>query len=77
MPTPEHRRPVVAWLDRWLLTIWTPIVLIVLLAPIFWWARDGNLTAGWIVTVAIEAIGALLIVTLAAKIWRDQRRPKR
>ncbi|WP_147418186.1 hypothetical protein [Salinisphaera sp. Q1T1-3] len=68
--SPEKNRH---WLDRWVFTIWTPVVLALVLCPIFWAARGGNLTAGYIVTIAIETLGALLIVSLAIKIWRDQK----
>ncbi len=76
MSDPKPRSSVIAWADRWLLTIWTPIVLAVVLSPVFWLARSGNLTAGYIVTTVIEVLGATLVVTLLAKIWRDQKRSR-
>ena len=71
------RSALLAWIDRWLLTLWTPIVLAVVLSPLFWLARGGNLMAGYIVTTVIEVLGALLVITLVAKIWRDQKRLRR
>ncbi len=76
MSDSKPRSGLIAWADRWLLTIWTPIVLAVVLSPIFWLARGGNLTAGYIVTTIIEVLGAALVITLVAKIWRDQKRPR-
>ena len=77
MSKPEPRSAILAWIDRWLLTLWTPVILAVVLSPLFWLARGGNLTAGYIVTTVIEVLGVLLVVTLIAKIWRDQTRPRR
>ena len=77
MSDSKPRSSLIAWADRWLLTIWTPIVLSVVLSPLFWLARDGNLMAGYIVTTIIEGLGAALVITLVAKIWRDQRRARR
>ncbi len=76
MSDSKPRSGLIAWADRWLLTIWTPIVLAAVLSPIFWLARGGNLTAGYIVTTIIEVLGATLVITLVAKIWRDQKRPR-
>ena len=76
MPDSKPRSSIVAWADRWLLTIWTPIVLAVVLTPIFWLARSGNLMAGYVVTTAIWVLGVVLVVTLIAKIWRDQKRAR-
>ena len=76
MSDSKPRSGLIAWADRWLLTIWTPIVLAAVLSPIFWLARGGNLTAGYIVTTVIEVLGATLVITLVAKIWRDQKRPR-
>lgn len=73
MSESDRHTGLIGWIDRWLLTIWTPIVLVVVLSPLFWAARGGNLTAGYIVTTIIEVLGAVLIVSLIAKIWRDQR----
>ncbi|MAS08648.1 hypothetical protein [Salinisphaera sp.] len=73
----KPRSAILAWIDRWLLTLWTPIVLAVVLSPLFWLARGGNLMAGYIVTTIIEVLGALLVITLIAKIWRDQKRLRR
>lgn len=77
MSDAKPRSAILAWMDRWLLTLWTPIVLAVVLSPLFWLARGGNLMAGYIVTTIIEVLGALLVITLIAKIWRDQKRLRR
>ena len=77
MSDAKPRSAILAWIDRWLLTLWTPIVLAVVLSPLFWLARGGNLMAGYIVTTIIEVLGALLVITLIAKIWRDQKRLRR